>query len=203
MKIVKQKIRIESDLDGVAILKKLERLARTCTRTEHLITDTSYKPFMQSIVNKGHWGVLEHHYFTIHGTASKAIQAQLFRHRHLSILAESTRYVNYTKNKNAELSFVMPYGYSQDDINFKTFSQSVENNYNIAIKKGINPEIARDILPLALATDFVATGNIRTWREILKQRNDKHADPQMIELAQMIEQQLISFVPIVFEGIHE
>ena len=90
MKIVKQKISIESDLTGVAILKKLERLARKCTRTEHLITDTSYIKFMENIIRREHFGVLEHHYFTIHGTASRAIQAELFRHRHISVLAEYT-----------------------------------------------------------------------------------------------------------------
>lgn len=199
MKIVKQKISIESDLTGVAILKKLERLARKCTRTEHLITATSYDPFMQSIVNKGHFGVLEHHYFTINGTASRAIQAELFRHRHISVLAESTRYVNYTKNKNTELSFVMPYGYSQNDTNATEHFLKIEHNYNKLIENGVKPEIARDILPLSLATDFVFTANIRALRDILAVRNDKRAHPHMIELASMIEEQLKEFVPIVFD----
>ena len=114
------------------------------------------------------------------------------------------------KNKNTELSFVMPYGveegtwegtweYSKHIYSF----EYADRQYNNLLSRGIKPEIARDILPLSLATDFVFTANIRALRDILAVRNDKRAHPHMIELAGMIEEQLRAFVPIVFEGIHE
>lgn len=208
MKIVKQEISIESDLQGIDILKKLERRGRTCYQSENKITSDSCIKFVEMILRRGHGTVLEQHDITVLGKSNKAIIQQLFRHRLTSPLAESTRFVNYKKTK--ELEFLMPKfkdtGYTVTNLRcellFKQTAIRAEKYYNELLSYGQPPEVARDLLPIAHATNFIVKANLREWRHILSCRNEKHADPQMIELASMIEEQLKELVPIVFEGIH-
>ena len=49
MKIIEPSIEVLDNLDGQAILKKIERIGRVCYKSENKITDDSAERFIQNI----------------------------------------------------------------------------------------------------------------------------------------------------------
>lgn len=114
----------------------------------------------------------------------------------MSTSAESTRYVNYTKEKNGgELTFIQPYwfdleNYNNKELKFEVWSkqmQSAENAYKEMIALGCSPQEARDVLPKATKTEMVLTANAREWKNFFKLRTAPGAHPQEVQLLKSVE----------------
>ena len=65
MRIVNAGYEIMDNLDGAAILEKIERCGRVCYKSEDKITSDSAEKFVRSIIKRGHESVLEHVSFTV------------------------------------------------------------------------------------------------------------------------------------------
>lgn len=117
----------------------------------------------------------EHHEerITLHFTLSRAIANEFVRHRHFSFMQESTRYVNYAKK---ELEFIYPEWLSDDEESalFIEGLKTAENAYKQLIKANLNPQDARDILPLATKTELYMTGTMAQWGYFLSLRSPKY-----------------------------
>ena len=53
MKIVNPYIEVEK-IDGIDIMKKIEKACRTCYRSEGSITEDSYKKLLKNCITRGH-----------------------------------------------------------------------------------------------------------------------------------------------------
>lgn len=58
---------------------------------------------------------------------------------------------------------------------------------------------ARNLLPHALETRITYTGNVRSWRWFIESRSDKHAEPEIRRLANVVLDILRSEAPLYFE----
>ena len=207
MKIINQSHEILTDYiftsEGVIqMLKNIEKAGRTAYKSEGKTTDLSFRRFVRMIIDRGHESVLEHESISVKLTTNRAIANELVRHRLASYTQESTRYVNY--GKKGEIRFIMPILKNKlDKVNFIMLFKQAEKNYNSLIEIGLKPEIARDILPLATATEIVITANLREWRHIFKLRIHKTAHPQMRELMKMVLSDFKKYIPIIFDDIKD
>ena len=95
MKIVKPWVEVEK-IDGVKIMKRLERACRTCYRSEGKITEDSYKNLLNNCITRGHESVLEHEKVSIRMCCDIGVYKDLTRHRIASFSIESTRYCSYS-----------------------------------------------------------------------------------------------------------
>ena len=117
--------------------------------------------------------------YTLKFITSIGITRELIRHRHFSFANESTRYCNYFKSKfGGEITFINPYWHIKKD-NFDAVLEDAENNYLIAIKGGLKPQEAREILPLCTKSEIIMTGFESDWKHFFKLRCDKAAHPDM------------------------
>lgn len=92
--------------DQEDIKKRIERIGRTCYRSEDKIEEGSASKFVAMLNKKGHGAMLEHSFLSIQFTCSRAIADELYRHRAgLAFAMESTRYCNYG---SGDISFVVP-----------------------------------------------------------------------------------------------
>lgn len=57
------------------------------------------------------------------------------------------------------------------------------------------------MLPNALKTEIVITGNLREWLHFFKLRTVKEAHPQMQQVANMLLADIRSRVPVIFEDV--
>lgn len=219
MKLIRPSFEILSDVDGVQMIKNIERAGRTCYKSEGAITDDSAEKFIRMLIDRGHESVLEHEKLSVKFVCDRGVSHELVRHRIASFSQESTRYCNYSKDKfNNEITYIIPEWISDEQIElvqrmnevnyihilnstiiwYGAISES-QSAYRQLIKDGWKPEQARSVLPNSLKTEIVVTANLREWRLIFKQRTAKTAHPQMREIMIPLQEKLRELIPVIFE----
>lgn len=179
----------------------IERGGRVCYRSEDRITDVSAEGFVEMVCKRQHESVLEHSSITVRISSDIGVIRELLRHRHLSPSQASTRYINYTKDKNGggNIRFLHPLYLTPEQLAFSIEAYAIEEGlYNKAIALGMKPEEARDYLPLGTETEVVLTGNFRAWAWVLSQRLVKPAHPKMRVLAKLLWKAFNPASPTVF-----
>lgn len=226
MKIINPSVQLKDEIDGKEILKKLERIGRTCYKSENRITKDSAERFVKSIIARGHESVLEHVSISVRVICDRGVSHEIVRHRVASYSQESTRYCNYSQDKfGDELTFIKPCWFksSIEDLNnyanigvifdkigntgewiWVDTLRSAEISYFTLLENcNWTPEQARSILPNSLKTEIVMTMNLREWRHFFKLRCAKAAHPQMREVANMILKEFKEKIPVIFDDIEE
>lgn len=203
MKFVKQEVSCNYPENPISMLRRLERAGRISHKSEDNITEDSYKSFLKMLIKLGHESVLEHATLSVHAITERGISHEIVRHRIGSYTQESTRYCNYANDKfDGELTLI-----ASDDILDDSYALEcllyTETCYKHLIKKGIRPEMARDILPNCLKTEIIMTYNIRSWRHFFKERLNKNAHPKIRELAMLILKDFHKNIPVLFDDIWE
>src|SRR5574344_221375 len=109
MKVVNASYEIMGNVDGIQMLKNIEKIARTCYKSEDKITDDSYIKMIRSLVERKHEAMLEHASVTVKLVCDRSVSHELVRHRLASFAQESTRYCDYSDDKfGGELTFIKP-----------------------------------------------------------------------------------------------
>lgn len=126
---------------------------------------------------------------TFHWSVSRVTADSFRTHVTLSSLMESTRYCNYGKKG---MAFVAPYWYDNNKVaDYRNGSlnkvpaeeylykqwEKAEENYNALLNHGLQPQQAREVLPLSVATNLVQCGFKEMWENFFRQRTDKAAHP--------------------------
>lgn len=204
MKIVKPTLEILSPaaLDAVsrkAALHSIARAARTCYKS----SGTDDATLVMQLVRNGHHAMLEHYSLTVRFVVDRGVSHEIVRHRMASYAQESTRYCNYGKDKfDGEIAVICPPGLAYiDRIEWESACRKAEAAYLVMLDDGVPPEIARSVLPHALATTVIMTANLREWRHFLALRavgTTGKPHPQIKEAAQSLFQQLADWLPEVF-----
>lgn len=224
MKLVKQGHQILSfiSIGGIEELQRIEVAGRTCYKSEEKITPDgeSAKRFVKMIIDNGHEAMLEHSSLSVRFICSRGVSHEIVRHRLFSFAQESTRYCNYSKGKfGGECTFIVPsdtdWGVNPDEYhdNYMAFEDDslmglwyaslleAETDYMYLLNAGWTPQQARDVLPNALKTEIVVTGNYREWRHFFKLRCDEKAHPHMRALAKDLLEDVKMRIPVVFDDL--
>lgn len=209
MKIIENSYSILTDLSDTknTILKPIEIAARTCYKSENNITDDSCLRLCKMLIDRGHTAMLEHSQITVRFIINRAIANEIVRHRIASFSQVSTRYCNYSKDKfGSEITVIAPEELlpesSDNYIMWYNSCKLSEDTYMNLINNKVKPEIARDILPLCLATELVVTANIRSWRNIFSLRTTIYAHPHMRKLMRKLLDDFKSKIPVLFDDIN-
>lgn len=209
MQVIKPFFVIETEVSGMEILKHIEKVGRTCYKSESRITDDSAAKFVGNIIKNGHEAVIEHYSITVRIICDRGVTHEIVRHRLASYAQESTRYCNYSKDKfSNQITFIEPCFW---DVNtedgrkkyqiWKNVMEFTEQKYMELINNGATPQEARSILPNSLKTELVMTMNLREWRYFFKLRTDTAAHPQMREIAVPMLNKFKELIPVVFDDI--
>lgn len=189
------------DIDGEAILKKLERCGRVAYKSEDKTTPDSARKFVKSLIERGHESVIEHVSITVKLICDRGVTHELVRHRLVAYTQESTRYCNYAKKG---MTVIKPPFWREASTEYHIWLASMEmaeKSYNTLIEMGCSPQEARSVLPNSLKTEIATTANLREWRHILKLRTSKAAHPQMRELMMPLLRDFKRLIPVVFDDI--
>ena len=232
MKLIKPYTEILTPIDGNEVLRTIEKVARTCYKSEDLITDDSAKVMVSNLLKRGHEAMIEFYDITVKFVCDRGVSHEIVRHRVASYAQESTRYCNYSKDKyEGQLTFIIPCwltkleegpyaerdgfwihpitmetrkGYTGDasDKFVRSLCES-EELYLDLIKLGWSPQEARAVLPNSLKTEINVKMNLREWRHFFNLRCDKPAHPQMRELTIPLLEKMHDLVPIIFDDLYE
>lgn len=198
---------------GIDMLKAIERIGRTCYKSEDKITDDSYETFVSNLIKRGHLSVIEHCSVTADIICDRGVTHEIVRHRIGSYSQESTRYCNYSADKYGNEITVIdpgtafewgdtPAAEEKRDY-WKSACRVAERRYLAMLKDGASPQEARSVLPNSLKTEIWVTYNLREWRHFFQLRCAPAAHPQMQEVARMLLAEMTAYVPIIFDDIYE
>lgn len=212
MIIVPQSARIEEYTPNAE--KVIERAARTCYKSEGKCSVNSHINVIKMLKKNGHTSVFEHASAGFVIVTNRAIGNEIVRHRAgCSYSQTSTRYVNYAKSdSDGNISVIQPVRRDGNLISgdaenaWKTSVHAAELAYFTMVRSGEAPEIARDVLPLCLATEIYMTANFRAWLHFLNLRlkgTTGRPHPQIIELSKLIAEQLVKIAPTVFSDFEQ
>lgn len=86
--VIKPSAHIIDDIDGKAILRKLQKHGRNCYKSEDLITDDSAEKFVKMLIERNHLSVLEHVSISVKFIVDRGVSHELVRHRLASFSQE-------------------------------------------------------------------------------------------------------------------
>lgn len=154
-----------------------------CARAAAICTNSpNWAKALEHALSSGHDSVAEHASFTfrIEGV-SRALLAQITRHRIASFSVKSQRYVSMN-----EMPYVVPPTIRKDPAVFAKYQHlmsHINDFYNLAVASGIPKEDARFITPQAAFTDLIVTMNARELRHFFSLRCCNRAQWEIRQLA--------------------
>ena len=151
-------------------------------------------------VDSGHLTTLRFAYATVRVEGiSRVCSHQLVRMAHSGILMRSQRYVAET-----EVNYIDPPKWEALDVSYKAewyhIQRRAEALYLKLVELGhMKKEDARYILPQGCATSLVMCLNFQAWLDFLRNRDSKHAQWEIREVAQEIRKRLHGIAPNIFK----
>lgn len=169
-----------------------------------------YAKLFKYMLDHGHWSPFEQAHASFEIVTSRAIAAQILRHRSFTFQERSQRYTDeligfeYT---DARRQAAKNRQSSTDDLDevAKTWwadaqamcFRDAEDAYRVALGYGICREQARMLLPLATSTNLVMTGNIRSWIHYVDLRTKDDTQQEHREVALKIRSILTEELPTI------
>ncbi len=187
-------------------------IARVSNPDNQLNTQTSAK-LINYLIKHNHWSPFEHVYITYKIKTSRAIAAQILRHRSFTFQEFSQRYASSTSLENIEwrLQGKTNRQVGDEEVNLEKITsirisnllKKLEKEYNNLINFGVAKECARMILPLCTSTSLYMTGSLRSWIHYIKIRNTKDTQKEHRNIANDIQMDLKNYFPNVFVALAE
>jgi thymidylate synthase (FAD) len=193
-------VRPNSQIEGIAALKFIERMARISHRSEKRQTEESWRRFLKFVVmERGDWSVAEHVHATVIFRINRGVTHELVRHRLFSYTQESTRFVNGRKSYPDGLEFITPATVHTESMG--RAYDAAEAAYLEMLDAGIRPQEARAVLPNALASTIAVSGNFRAWRHLFLLRTTKETHPDFRQVTLPLLEEFQSRIPLLFDDI--
>ena len=200
MKVVYTNIFAIDEINGKAILEKIERCARKCYQS---LPKGDPEGFVKHIIERGHTSVLEHVQLTFDITTDRGVLAEITRHRHASFSVESTRYCKYDK----EMTFVDPidmFDVPDDEALqaiWKRGCEQTERDYRDMMQMKPAAQVARSVTNQSLKTNLTMSINLRSMRNLFTLRCASGAHPHFKELSIPWLLWMKREIPVVFDDI--
>lgn len=193
------------------LLVYIARVSNPANQHNHL---TGAK-LLDYCLRKGHVSIFEQAGFTVEIETSRAISAQILRHRSFCFQEFSQRYAEVQSVEPIELrtqdpknrqasgeAFDPPFS----SANFYNCSSSeavravtkiCQDTYRSLVDAGVSKETARMILPMASTTRLYMTGNCRSWMHYLQSRCAPETQKEHREVALEVRKVFCDVFPSV------
>lgn len=191
-----------------------EELIMFTARVSNPLNQTSGNPgLLKYCIKHKHWSIFEQASMTIEIETSRAIAAQILRHRSFCFQEFSQRYQAVTEQVVYQARSQDPKNRqnSKDDLDEKTKmwfeniqmiqNQTAMNVYQKALDKGIAKEQARFLLPLATKTRLYMTGNLRSWITYIQVRSGNGTQLEHQEIANKCKDIFTEQYPVIAEAL--
>lgn len=156
-----------------------------------------YEKLLTYCIKHGHWSVFEMVDVTMELYTSRAISAQIIRHRSFHFQEFSQRYANPSKieldlpsmrrkgSTNRQGSVLFEDQETQYEMDNKALAPILVaiRAYDDLIKHGVALESARMVLPLCVGTRLYMKGTVRDWLHYCRVRMDEHTQQEHRNLA--------------------
>ena len=175
-----------------------------------------YAGLLRYCIKHNHWSVFEQSSMTLEIETTRAIAAQILRHRSFTFQEFSQRYAASTKLGTLQL----PKLRKQDDKNRQNSTDDLDPKiieslnmqmgtlfgsamalYNQMLELGVAKECARMVLPLCTPTKLYMTGSCRSWIHYINLRSAHGTQKEHMDIAEACRKVFTEQFPSVSEAL--
>jgi len=175
-----------------------------------------YSGLLKYCIKHNHWSVFEQSSMTLEIETTRAIAAQILRHRSFTFQEFSQRYAASTALGNIDLPELRRQDEknrqnSTDDLDPEiveklnkqmiTLFSSSRALYEQMLSQGVAKECARMVLPLATPTRIYMTGSCRSWIHYINLRSAHGTQKEHMEIAEACRKVFTEQFPAVSEAL--
>jgi thymidylate synthase (FAD) len=179
----------------------------------------SFEGLLKYCVKHQHWSVFEQAYMTLEISTTRAIAAQILRHRSFTYQEFSQRYADSsllgfgekiplpelrrqdTKNRQNSIDDLDPKDVDVINKQMETLFSSSLALYQQMLERGIAKECARMVLPLCVPTKIYMTGSCRSWIHYIDLRSANGTQKEHMEIALECKKLFINQFPSVSKAL--
>ena len=177
----------------------------------------NYAGLLRYCIKHNHWSVFEQSFMTLEVETTRAIAAQILRHRSFTFQEFSQRYADSsllskaiplpelrrqdTKNRQNSIDDL-----DQETIDLLTrqmdtlFSSSMAL-YQQMLDRGVAKECARNVLPLCTPTRIYMSGSCRSWIHYINLRSANGTQKEHMVVAESCKKVFVEQFPTVAEAL--
>ena len=163
-----------------------------------------------------HWSVFEQSTMTLEIETTRAIAAQILRHRSFTFQEFSQRYADAklletielpelrrqdSKNRQNSIDDLDPAVVEKLEKQMNTLFSSAFSLYNQMLDSGVATECARMVLPLCTPTRIYMTGSCRSWIHYINLRSAHGTQKEHMDIANACRKVFIEQFPTVSESL--
>jgi len=164
-----------------------------------------------------HWSVFEQSFMTLEVETTRAIAAQILRHRSFTFQEFSQRYADSsllskeiplpelrrqdTKNRQNSIDDLDDFTVQKLQMQMQTLFSSSMALYNQMLELGVAKECARNVLPLCTPTRIYMSGSCRSWIHYISLRSAHGTQKEHMEVAEDCRKIFIEQFPTVSEAL--
>ena len=167
-------------------------------------------------IKHNHWSVFEQSSMTLEIETTRAIAAQILRHRSFTFQEFSQRYADSTKlgeipipdlrrqdlkNRQNSTDDLDSFVKQKLELQMNTLFSSATALYQQMLEEGVAKECARMVLPLCTPTRIYMTGSCRSWIHYIDLRSAHGTQKEHMDIAQACKTVFIEQFPIVSEAL--
>tara|TARA_Y100000385_G_scaffold272126_1_gene312687 strand:- start:5 stop:655 length:651 start_codon:yes stop_codon:yes gene_type:complete len=159
----------------------------------------SFAGLLKYCVKHQHWSIFEQAYMTLELNTTRAIAAQVLRHRSFTFQEFSQRYADSsllsetiplpelrrqdTKNRQNSIDDIDPFMRQKFEMLMQQHFTQGMDLYQRMLNEGIAKECARNVLPLCTPTKIYMTGSVRSWVHYIDLRSANGTQKEHMDLA--------------------
>ena len=167
-------------------------------------------------IKHNHWSVFEQSSMTLEIETTRAIAAQILRHRSFTFQEFSQRYADSTKlgeipipelrrqdekNRQNSTNDLDEFVKQKLELQMNTLFSSATALYQQMLEEGVAKECARMVLPLCTPTRIYMTGSCRSWIHYIELRSAHGTQKEHMDIAQACKTVFVEQFPIVSEAL--
>ena len=175
-----------------------------------------YAGLLKYCIKHNHWSVFEQSSMTLEIETTRAIAAQILRHRSFTFQEFSQRYADSNllgeielpelrrqdvKNRQNSIDDLDPAIVDKLEKQMNTLFSSSLSLYNQMLESGVAKECARFVLPLATPTRLYMTGSCRSWIHYINLRSAHGTQKEHMDIANACKKLFIEKYPTVAEAL--
>ena len=172
----------------------------------------SFDGLLKYCIKHRHWSIFEQAYMTLEIETTRAIAAQILRHRSFTYQEFSQRYADSTalgdikipdlrrqdtKNRQNSTDDLDPIIVDRLQRQMITLFSSAKNLYLQMLDAGVAKECARMVLPLATPTRMYMTGSLRSWIHYIDLRSANGTQKEHMDIANECKRLFTEQFPII------
>ena len=177
----------------------------------------NYAGLLRYCIKHNHWSVFEQSTMTLEIETTRAIAAQILRHRSFTYQEFSQRYADSSllaekiplpelrrqdnKNRQNSIDDLDPFEVQLLEKQMQTLFDSSMSLYKQMLERGVAKECARMVLPLCTPTRIYMTGSCRSWIHYINLRSANGTQKEHMDIAEACKKVFIEQFPTVSEAL--